>query len=303
MRLEIEKFIEKDEGYMRRTKIICTIGPASCSEEVMRELLLAGLNVARMNFSHGTHESHAEMIARFRKVRDELKLPAAVMLDTKGPEIRLGLFDEPVEVVPGQTYTFSTVETPGTAEKCFVNYAELPADVKSGDMLLVDDGELSFRVEETTDTEIRCTVIDGGMMKSQKGVNIPGARLNMPFLSERDKSDLLFGIEQNVDYVAASFTRRAQDIIDMRSFLNAHGGEGIRIIAKIENTEGVEKFDEILAASDGIMVARGDMGVEIPFERLPGIQKHFIRSCCQAGKTVIAATPARLPRASTPWTP
>ncbi len=290
MRLEIEKFIEKDEGYMRRTKIICTIGPASCSEEVMRELLLAGLNVARMNFSHGTHESHAEMIARFRKVRDELKLPAAVMLDTKGPEIRLGLFDEPVEVVPGQTYTFSTVETPGTAEKCFVNYAELPADVKSGDMLLVDDGELSFRVEETTDTEIRCTVVDGGMMKSQKGVNIPGARLNMPFLSERDKSDLLFGIEQNVDYVAASFTRRAQDIIDMRSFLNAHGGEGIRIIAKIENTEGVEKFDEILAASDGIMVARGDMGVEIAFERLPGIQKHFIRSCCQAGKTVITAT-------------
>lgn len=290
MRLEIEKFIEKDEGYMRRTKIICTIGPASCSEEVMRELLLAGLNVARMNFSHGTHESHAEMIARFRKVRDELKLPAAVMLDTKGPEIRLGLFDEPVEVVSGQAYTFSTVETPGTAEKCFVNYAELPADVKSGDMLLVDDGDLSFRVEETTDTEIRCTVIDGGMMKSQKGVNIPGARLNMPFLSERDKSDLLFGIEQNVDYVAASFTRRAQDIIDMRSFLNAHGGEGIRIIAKIENTEGVEKFDEILAASDGIMVARGDMGVEIPFERLPGIQKHFIRSCCQAGKTVITAT-------------
>ena len=290
MRLEIEKFIEKDEGYMRRTKIICTIGPASCSEEVMRELLLAGLNVARMNFSHGTHESHAEMIARFRKVRDELKLPAAVMLDTKGPEIRLGLFDEPVEVVSGQAYTFSTVETPGTAEKCFVNYAELPADVKSGDMLLVDDGELSFRVEETTDTEIRCTVIDGGMMKSQKGVNIPGARLNMPFLSERDKSDLLFGIEQNVDYVAASFTRRAQDIIDMRSFLNSHGGEGIRIIAKIENTEGVEKFDEILAASDGIMVARGDMGVEIPFERLPGIQKHFIRSCCQAGKTVITAT-------------
>ena len=281
MRLEIEKFIEKDEGYMRRTKIICTIGPASCSEEVMRELLLAGLNVARMNFSHGTHESHAEMIARFRKVRDELKLPAAVML---------GLFDEPVEVVPGQAYTFSTVETPGTAEKCFVNYAELPADVKSGDMLLVDDGDLSFRVEETTDTEIRCTVIDGGMMKSQKGVNIPGARLNMPFLSERDKSDLLFGIEQNVDYVAASFTRRAQDIIDMRSFLHSHVGEGIRIIAKIENTEGVEKFDEILAASDGIMVARGDMGVEIPFERLPGIQKHFIRSCCQAGKTVITAT-------------
>ena len=171
---------------MRKTKIICTIGPASSSEEVMRSLLLAGLYVARMNFSHGTHESHAELIARFRKVRDELKLPAAVMLDTKGPEIRLGLFEEPVEVVSGQAYTFSTVETPGNAERCFVNYPRLPADVKSGDTLLVDDGELSFRVEETTDTKIRCTVVDGGMMKSQKGVNIPGARLNMPFLSERD---------------------------------------------------------------------------------------------------------------------
>ena len=167
MRLESKKNHEKDDGYMRRTKIICTIGPASSSEEVMRSLLLAGLNVARMNFSHGTHESHAELIARFRKVRDELDLPAAVMLDTKGPEIRLGLFDEPVEVVPGQGYTFSTVETPGTAERCFVNYAELPADVKSGDTLLVDDGELSFRVEETAETEIRCTVVDGGMMKSQ----------------------------------------------------------------------------------------------------------------------------------------
>ena len=275
---------------MRKTKIVCTLGPASSNEEVMEKMLIAGMNVARFNFSHGTHESHAELIARFRKVRDELKLPAAVMLDTKGPEIRLGLFEEPVEVVPGQAYTFSTVETPGNAERCFVNYPKLPADVKSGDTLLVDDGELSFRVEETTDTEIRCTVVDGGRMKSQKGVNIPGARLNMPFLSERDKSDLLFGIEQKVDYVAASFTRRAQDIIDMRSFLNSHGGEGIRIIAKIENTEGVEKFDEILAASDGIMVARGDMGVEIPFERLPGIQKHFIRACCQAGKTVITAT-------------
>ncbi len=276
---------------MRRTKIICTMGPASSSEETMRELLLAGLNVARMNFSHGTHESHAEMIARFRKVRDELNLPAAVMLDTKGPEIRVGVFDAPVDVVPGQPYTFTTAEEiTGSAERCYVNYSELPADVKSGDTILVDDGELSFRVEDTTDTEIHCTVIDGGKMKSRKGVNIPGIKLNMPFLSERDKSDLLFGIEQDVDYVAASFTRRAQDIIDMRDFLREHGGKNIRIIAKIENTEGVEKFEEILEAADGIMVARGDMGVEIPFERLPGIQKKFIRACCQAGKTVITAT-------------
>ena len=275
---------------MRRTKIICTLGPASGSEDIMEQLLKAGMNVARLNFSHGTHESHAEMIRRFRSVRDRLGVPAAVMLDTKGPEIRLGLFDEPVEVVSGQAYTFTTEEIKGDNNHCYVNYSGLPGDVKPGDSLLVDDGELSFRVEATTASEIRCTVVDGGRMKSQKGVNIPGARLAMPFLSDRDRSDLLFGIEQDVDYVAASFVRRGQDVADMRAFLDEHGGERIRIIAKIENTEGVEKFDEILALADGIMVARGDMGVEIPFERLPGIQKHFIRSCCQAGKTVITAT-------------
>ena len=257
----------------------------------MKELLLSGMNVARLNFSHGTHESHADMIRRFRAVRDGLGVPAAVMLDTKGPEIRLGLFDEPAEVVPGQRYTFTVgEEITGSSERCYVNYSGLPEDVKPGDSLLVDDGELSFRVDEIDGTEVRCTVVDGGKMKSRKGVNIPGVRLTMPFLSERDKSDLLFGIEQDVDYVAASFVRRGQDVADMRAFLNEHGGESIRIIAKIENTEGVEKFDEILALADGIMVARGDMGVEIPFERLPGIQKHFIRSCCQAGKTVITAT-------------
>ena len=275
---------------MRRTKIICTIGPASSSEEVLREMLLAGLNVARMNFSHGSHESHAETIARFRKVRDELHLPAAVMLDTKGPEIRLGTFEQPAEVVSGQKYTFTTEEIGGNSERCHVNYPELPNDVKAGDTLLVDDGELSFRVDETTDTEIRCTVIDGGKMRNRKGVNVPGAQLNMPFLSESDKSDLLFGIEQDVDYVAASFTRRAQDIIDMRTFLDENGGDKIRIIAKIENTEGVDKFDEILDAADGIMVARGDMGVEVPFERLPGLQKSFIRTCLRSGKVVITAT-------------
>ena len=276
---------------MRRTKIICTLGPASSSEAVMKELLLSGMNVARLNFSHGTHESHADMIRRFRSVRDELGLPAAVMLDTKGPEIRLGNFDDPAEVVSGQSYTFTVgEEITGDSNKCYVNYPGLPKDVKPGDSLLVDDGELSFRVDEVDGTEVRCTVVDGGKMRNHKGVNIPGARLTMPFLSDRDKSDLLFGIEQDVDYVAASFVRRGQDVADMRAFLDENGGERIRIIAKIENTEGVENFDEILALADGIMVARGDMGVEIPFERLPGIQKHFIRSCCQAGKTVITAT-------------
>ena len=275
---------------MRKTKIICTLGPASSSEEVMRELLLSGLNVARFNFSHGTHESHAEMINRFRSVRDSLKLPAAVMLDTKGPEIRLGLFDAPVEVVPGQEYTFTTEDTVGDGTHCYINYAGLPNDVKPGDSILVDDGELSFRVIETTDKTIRCEVIDGGMMKNNKGVNVPGAKLDMPFMSEKDKSDLLFGIKMDVDYVAASFTRRPEDVQEMRNFLNENGGEKIKIICKIENTEGVEKFDRILARADGIMVARGDMGVEVPFELLPGIQKSFISKCGEAGKIVITAT-------------
>jgi len=256
----------------------------------MRQMLLSGMNVARLNFSHGTHESHREMIARFRAVRDSLGVAAAVMLDTKGPEIRLGDFAENALVQPGESYTFTTLPADGDSGRCHVNYAGLPGDVRPGDSILVDDGELSFRVEECTDTDIRCTVLDGGRLKSHKGVNVPGSRLAMPFLSDRDKSDLLFGIEQDVDYIAASFTRRAQDIIDMRQFLLANGGEKIRIIAKIENVEGVENFAEILAQADGIMVARGDMGVEIAFENLPGIQKRFIRECCQAGKTVITAT-------------
>lgn len=275
---------------MRRTKIICTLGPASDNEETLRELLLAGMNVARLNFSHNTHEGHGATIARFRKVRDELGVCAAVLLDTKGPEIRLGSFPEPIAVTDGQTYTFTTEPCTGSAERCHINYAGLPRDVKPGDNILVDDGELSFRVEECSDTEIRCTVEVGGLMKSNKGVNVPDVTLELPFLSERDKSDLLFGIEQDVDYIAASFTRRAQDIKDLRDFLNRNGGEKIRIIAKIENTEGVEKYEEILELADGIMVARGDMGVEVPFERLPGIQKRMIRSCVDAGKTVITAT-------------
>ena len=275
---------------MRHTKIVCTLGPASDSEEVMEALLRAGMNVARLNFSHGTHESHAETIRRFRAVRDRMGIPAAVMLDTKGPEIRLGLFDEPVPVEAGQSYTFTTIEQTGDHSKSYVNYADLPRDIKPGDSLLVDDGEIGFRVEEVTDTDIRCTALDSGLLKSRKGVNIPGARLSMPFLSERDKSDLLFGIEQDVDYVAASFVRRGEDVAQLRRFLDENGGGKIRIIAKIENAEGVERFEEILALSDGIMVARGDMGVEIPFEKLPGIQKRFIRACSQAGKTVITAT-------------
>ena len=256
----------------------------------MREMLLHGMNVARLNFSHGTHEDHGALIARFRHARDELGLPAAVMLDTKGPEIRLGTFAAPVTVTPGQTYTFTTRECEGDGARSFISYPGLPGDVKPGDTLLVDDGNLSFQVEAHTDTDIRCTVVDGGPLSNRKGVNVPGVKLDMPFLSDRDRSDLLFGIEQHVDYVAASFTRRREDILALREFLAANGGEKIKVIAKIENSEGVSRFDEILSVADGIMVARGDMGVEIPFEQLPGIQKRFIRACCQAGKTVVTAT-------------
>ena len=275
---------------MRRTKIVCTLGPASSSEEIMAELLRAGMNVARLNFSHGTHESHAEMIRRFRAARDALGIPAAVMLDTKGPEIRLGDFEAPAPVRAGQAYTFTTQECPGDAGRCHVTYVGLPEDVHPGGTLLVDDGEIGFRVEEVAGPEIRCTVLNDGVLRNRKGVNIPGARLTMPFLSDQDREDLLFGIAQDVDYVAASFVRRGRDVEEMRAFLEENGGGDIRIIAKIENTEGVERFDEILAAADGIMVARGDMGVEIPFEKLPGIQKRFIRACSQKGKVVITAT-------------
>ena len=275
---------------MRKTKIVCTLGPASDSEEILRELLLAGLNVARLNFSHGTHESHAALIARFRRIRDELGVPAAVLLDTKGPEIRTGEFAAPVMLASGQKYTFTTEPVDGDENHCSITYAGLPGDVAPGGFILVDDGELSFRVDEVCGNEIRCTLQDGGKIQGHKGINVPGVKLDMPFLSERDKSDLLFGIEQDVDFVAASFTRRGEDIAEMRAFLDEHGGERIRIIAKIENTEGVEKYEEILALADGIMVARGDMGVEVPFELLPGIQKRMIRSCYQAGKVVITAT-------------
>ena len=282
--------MQEQNTLWRRTKIVCTLGPSSSSEETMRQMLLAGMNVARLNFSHGTHESHGEMIARFRKVRDELKVPVAVMLDTKGPEIRIGMFEKPVEVEAGMPYTFCTEDVLGDCEHCYVNYAGLPSQLKAGDTLLVDDGAISFRVDETGENFIRCTAMNAGVLKSRKGVNVPGIVLDMPFLSEQDKRDLLFGIAQDVDYIAASFTRRADDINQMRAFLKENGGENILIIAKIENHEGVEKYEEIIEAADGIMVARGDMGVEIPFEQLPGIQKMLIKACYAQGKSVITAT-------------
>ena len=276
---------------MRKTKIVCTLGPASADEKVMEAMLRAGMNVARFNFSHGTHESHREMMQRFRAVRDRLGVAAAVMLDTKGPEIRLkDMAGGEAMLADGAEFTLTARDVQGDAAQVSITYAELPREVKAGDCILIDDGRVSLRVQETTDTDIRCLVEHGGRIATHKGVNVPGVHLNMPYLSEADKSDLIFGIENDVDYVAASFARSAQDMIEMRRFLNYHGGHRVRVIAKIENGEGVDNFDEILSHCDGIMVARGDMGVEIAYERLPGLQKRFIRRCYQAGKVAITAT-------------
>lgn len=276
---------------MRRTKIICTLGPACRDENTMANMLKNGMNVARFNFSHGDYEYHKEMMDTFRAVRNRLGVPAAVMLDTKGPEIRLGkVKNGSVFLKEGQEFTLTTENILGDENHVFVSYKELPGQLSEGDALLIDDGKLRLTVKSVTKKEIHCVVCDGGELKDRKGLNIPDVSLSMPFLSEQDKSDLLFGIQQKVDYVAASFTRSKDDVIAMRKFLDYNGGHDIRIIAKIENIEGVRNFDAILKAADGIMIARGDMGVELEYDMLPGIQKKCIRKCCRAGKIVITAT-------------
>ena len=276
---------------MRKTKIVCTLGPASSEDDIMRQMLLAGLDVARVNFSHGDHESHGEMIDRFRRVRDDLGKAAAVMLDTKGPEIRTGNFKEgKVMLEAGQTFTLTTREADGDSSGCSITYKMLPAELKRGDTVLIDDGKIRLTVKETTAEDIVCTVENSGPVSNHKGINVPNVRLSMDYLSPTDQSDLLFGIEKDVDYVAASFVRKADDVRDLRRFLDQNGGQRIKIISKIDNLEGIENFEEILALSDGIMVARVDMGVEVEFERLPGIQKRFIKRCQQSGKIVITAT-------------
>ncbi len=277
---------------MRKTKIVCTLGPASSSEAVLSKMLKAGMNIARFNFSHGTHESHKKMIDTFRKVRDELGYPAAVLLDTKGPEIRICEIEGGTAVLQsGQEYILTNRNVIGNSKEAQMNYPELlQHNLKAGQKILIDDGNIDLEIIEKNDIDIRCRVLDGGVIKTHKSVNIPNFHLNIPFLSEQDKADVLFGIENDVDFIAASFVRCAEDVVSLRKFLDYHGGHDIRIISKIENSEGVRNFDEILAKSDGIMVARGDMGVEIDFEKLPGIQKKFIRKCYQAGKMVITAT-------------
>ncbi len=276
---------------LKKTKIVCTLGPASSNEETIEGMLRNGMNVARLNFSHGTHEDHRRTIELFRKVRDRLDIPAAVLLDTKGPEIRLKDFENGSEILEkGQEFILTSDDVKGTSQRVATTYKALPNQVKKGTSILIDDGRIRLEVMETTDADVKCTVISGGKVSNRKGVNIPNKSLDLEYISEADRRDILFGIEMDVDYVAASFVRKGDDVKQLRRLLNENGGERIKIISKIENMEGIENFRDILELSDGIMVARGDMGVEVDFEKLPGIQKKFIKECCRAGKPVITAT-------------
>ena len=276
---------------MRKTKIVCTIGPACSDEETLTQMCLAGMNVARLNFSHGTHADHQEKIDLIKKVREKLQLPIAILLDTKGPEYRIGMFEgHKVEVHDGDTFTFTTEDILGDPHRVSVSYKGLVHDLNVGDTILVNNGLLAFAVKELTDTEVICTVTAGGEMSSRKSMSFPGKVLKQVYLSEQDKADLLFGIQNDVDFVACSFVSRKQDILDVQEFLDANGAHGIDLIAKIENQPGVDNIEEICEACEGIMIGRGDMGVEIPFEELPAIQKHLITKCRLLGKRVITAT-------------
>lgn len=276
---------------MRKTKIICTLGPATDNEDVLRRLMLSGMNVARLNFSHQTHKEQKKRVDMVKKLREELNLPVALLLDTKGPEIRVTSFDTPkITLNAGDKFTLTTKEIVGNNTIAGVTFPHLPRDVSIGSRILIDDGLIELKVDGCTDTEVYCTVINGGVISANKGINVPGVRLSMPFISERDKADIAFAVEQDFDFIAASFTRTARDIVEMRTLLKQLGGDSIRIVAKIENTEGVENIDEIIHVTDGIMVARGDLGVEIPLEEIPIIQKELIRKAYNAGKQVITAT-------------
>lgn len=276
---------------MRKTKIICTLGPATDNEEVLRELMLSGMDVARINMSHQTHDEQRVRIATIKRLREELGRPVALLIDTKGPEIRLGkIKNNKVDLVQGQFFTLTTVECEGDSQRASITCAELPSDVSIGRHILIDDGLIDLVVEEVHATDIVCRVLNGGTISSRKGINVPGVHLSVPFMSDRDRADIAFACEMEADFIAASFTRRADDVLQLRQELEKNGNHTIRIIAKIENGEGVENIDEILRVSDGIMVARGDMGVEIPLEDIPSIQKTMIRKAYNAGLQVITAT-------------
>ncbi len=275
---------------MRKTKIVCTLGPASEKEEVLREMILAGMDVARFNFSHGAHEEHKRRMDTVKKLRAELHRPVAIMLDTKGPELRLGTFKEgKVQLNAGDIFTLTTRKVEGTNEEVSISY-DIIGDISKGARIMLDDGLIELTVVKLTKTDIVCEVINSGVVSNHKSLNLPGVDLTMPFLSDRDKEDILFGISCDVDLIATSFTRRADDVKQVKEFLEKNGGGDIGIIAKIENLEGCEKIEEILNLVDGIMVARGDLGVEVPFEDLPRLQKELIKKGYRAGKRVITAT-------------
>lgn len=276
---------------MRRTKIICTLGPATDVDGVLKDMVMAGMNVARFNFSHGSHEEHKSRMDLVKSVRKELGMPVGLMLDTKGPEIRTKTYkDGKIEIVEGQKFTLTTRDIEGDNTIVSISYEGLPNDVKKGTIILIDDGLIAFEVESVEGTEINCRALNGGPLSNRKSVNVPGIKLNMPYISEKDRADVIFGCSQGIDFIAASFCRSAQDMRDLKDILKEQGCEDVEIIAKIENMEGVNNIDEILDEVNGIMVARGDLGVEVPFEELPAIQKNLIKKCISRGRRVVTAT-------------
>lgn len=276
---------------MRKTKIICTLGPSTDSEEVIRQLMLSGMDVARFNFSHADYDEHSQRFKLIKRLRNELDLPIATLLDTKGPEIRIKKFKGgKVSLTQGQKFTLTTKEVEGNNEIVSVTYEKLPFDVDCGSTILIDDGLIEMTVLEKDDTTVICEVKNDGVISDNKGVNLPGSNVSMPFISEKDKSDIIFGAKNGFDFIAASFVRCADDVQQVRNILKENNGEYVQIIAKIENMQGVDNIDEIINAADGIMIARGDMGVEIPGEEVPVIQKMIIKKVYKAGKPVITAT-------------
>ena len=276
---------------MSKTKIICTLGPATDAPGVLRSLIEGGMNVARFNFSHGTHDEQFKRLEELKKLRAELHRPVAALMDTKGPEIRLGLFkDGKVELREGSTFTLTTAECEGNAERAHVTHEGLIGDVSVGGAILLDDGKISLTVKSIKGLDIICRVNNNGIISDRKGVNVPGAKLSMPYISKKDYDDIIFGAQSGFDYVAASFVRTADDVKEIRMLLNWNGGERMKIISKIENMQGVENFDEILEVSDGIMIARGDLGVELPLEEVPVLQKQLIDKVYKSGKPVVTAT-------------